>query len=66
MLSLGYPKVNFQIANDIAHRDIIELIKERIDESRSLDQQITPPSPDTIDTKQRAFQVSNSYIFIYQ
>lgn len=38
MLSLGYPKVNFQLANEIAHQQLLQYIREKL-------QQVSDPGP---------------------
>ena len=52
MLSLGYPKINFQVANTTAHEQLLEAIRDKLPDSTP-DNQEAPATSQT----QSAFQV---------
>lgn len=58
MLSLGYPKVNFQVANNRCHDQLIQYVQEALD---SVDDEIEAieSRPSSPSSKEQAFQVSH-------
>ncbi len=63
MLALGYPKMNFQLANDMAHRDLLATATEMLQTHRS-SKQLGVSVPEThIQTEgnRKAFQVEMTF-----
>ena len=57
MLSLGYPKTNFQVANDVAYNQLKQHLKERIECTRDENIIERPITPGDNNQKQMAFKV---------
>ncbi len=61
MLSLGYPKINFQVANNFAHDQMLEHIQELVTSATERGVIERPITPATNNKKEMAFQVSSNY-----
>ena len=57
MLSLGYPKTNFQVANGVAYSQLLQYMKERIQNAQNDDVFERPFTPADTNQKQMAFKV---------
>ncbi len=57
MLSLGYPKTNFQVANNMARDQLLECVRERIHSAQNLEVVERPITPADNNQKQMAFKV---------
>ena len=57
MLSLGYPKTNFQVANNVAYNQLLQHLKERIECTRDENIIERPITPADDNQKQMAFKV---------
>ena len=58
MLSLGYPKINFQVANSMAQDSLMEVVKEMVQQVKESDlgeEQATTAQQGR--SKEQAFQV---------
>lgn len=64
MLSLGYPKINFQVANEMAYEELLRHVRETVDTLRDSDKEISL-TPGTADSKASAFQVSVTLFHLY-
>ena len=59
MLSLGYPKVNLQLATESAHDHLLQLVKEKLDSS-DLTANKQPTEISERQQKHNAFMVGSS------
>ena len=57
MLSLGYPKMNFQVANNVAHDQLLQNVRELVASAKERDFIKRPVTPSQNNTKELAFQV---------
>jgi len=64
MFSLEYPKINFQIPSETAHRELLHLVRETVDKHEETDVE-EPLTSVTSDNKTSAFQVMQCHIYMY-
>ena len=57
MLSLGYPKTNFQVANDLAYNQLLQYMKEKVQCVQQYEVIERPFTPADTNQKQMAFKV---------
>ena len=57
MLSLGYPRVNFQLADKNSYSELLELVQEKLSTAGKRKSSAMPALASTVDAKQRAFKV---------
>ena len=63
MLSLGYKKINFQVANEIAYDQLLQHVGETVEKHHDADRE-SAATPVGGDTQTSAFQVGVTFTHI--
>lgn len=63
MLSLGYPKVYFQVSNNLSHKMLLQYVQERVETSAGEEQEERPVIAASNSQKEMAFQVGLFLIY---